>query len=154
MSWRPLDFPRVLSRHWKLLAPGSDRTNRAISAPTRTQDPSFQVVLARSSPSWSSSERYDVVFFSAWLLHVPPQRFEEFWALVLDCLNDTGRVFVIGELPGVAATEQTVEVSAGDSSTRQINGPGPDRRSSRSVTSFGEQMDQALRLETLLLQFR
>ena len=58
---------------------------------------------------WSSSERYDVVFFSAWLSHVPPQRFEEFWALVKDCLNDTGRVFVIDERPAVAATEQTVQ---------------------------------------------
>jgi demethylmenaquinone methyltransferase/2-methoxy-6-polyprenyl-1,4-benzoquinol methylase len=58
---------------------------------------------------WCSSERYDVVFFSAWLSHVPPQRFEEFWALVMDCLNDTGRVFVIDDLPAVAATEQAVE---------------------------------------------
>jgi len=32
--------------------------------------------------SWQPARRYDVVFFSAWLSHVPPQRFERFWALV------------------------------------------------------------------------
>ena len=31
--------------------------------------------------AWTPPERYDVVFFSAWLSHVPPQRFEDFWAL-------------------------------------------------------------------------
>ncbi len=30
---------------------------------------------------WQPARRYDVVFFSAWLSHVPPQRFERFWAL-------------------------------------------------------------------------
>jgi trans-aconitate methyltransferase len=28
--------------------------------------------------TWSASERYDVVFFAAWLSHVPPQRFAQF----------------------------------------------------------------------------
>jgi demethylmenaquinone methyltransferase/2-methoxy-6-polyprenyl-1,4-benzoquinol methylase len=37
---------------------------------------------------------------------VPPQRFEGFWTLVADCLNETGRVFVIDELPAVAAHER------------------------------------------------
>ncbi len=56
--------------------------------------------------TWSSSERYDVVFFSAWLSHVPPQRFAQFWELVGSCLNDRGRVFVIDELPAVARLER------------------------------------------------
>jgi demethylmenaquinone methyltransferase/2-methoxy-6-polyprenyl-1,4-benzoquinol methylase len=56
--------------------------------------------------AWSAPERYDVVFFSVWLSHVPPQRFEGFWTLVADCLNETGRVFVIDELPAVAAHER------------------------------------------------
>src|SRR5439155_24913428 len=51
---------------------------------------------------WSPLERYDVVFFSAWLSHVPPQRFAEFWALAAGCLNERGRVFFIDELPAVA----------------------------------------------------
>jgi SAM-dependent methyltransferase len=58
--------------------------------------------------SWRPRERYDVVFFSAWLSHVPPQRFDDFWALVADCLTPGGRVFVIDELPAAAVVERPV----------------------------------------------
>jgi trans-aconitate methyltransferase len=34
--------------------------------------------------AWRPDQRYDVVFFSAWLSHVPPQRFDRFWTLVAD----------------------------------------------------------------------
>ena len=57
---------------------------------------------------WSPPERYDAVFFSGWLSHVPPQLFDDFWRLVRGCLADTGRVFVIDELPAAGATEQHV----------------------------------------------
>jgi SAM-dependent methyltransferase len=36
--------------------------------------------------------RYDTVFFSFWLSHVPPERFDQFWDLVSQCLDPTGRV--------------------------------------------------------------
>jgi demethylmenaquinone methyltransferase/2-methoxy-6-polyprenyl-1,4-benzoquinol methylase len=39
--------------------------------------------------------RYDTVFFSFWLSHVPPERFDQFWTLVDRCLLPTGRVFFI-----------------------------------------------------------
>jgi demethylmenaquinone methyltransferase/2-methoxy-6-polyprenyl-1,4-benzoquinol methylase len=55
--------------------------------------------------AWHPGERYDLVFFSAWLSHVPPQRFDALWALVADCLTPHGRAFVIDELPAVAALE-------------------------------------------------
>ena len=58
--------------------------------------------------AWSPAERYDVVFFSTWLSHVPPQRFGDFWALVAGCLNEDGRVFCIDELPAVAAHEHWI----------------------------------------------
>lgn len=58
--------------------------------------------------TWTPPARYDVVFFSAWLSHVPPQRFDDFWALVAACLNDDGRVFVIDELPAAAADERSI----------------------------------------------
>ena len=39
------------------------------------------------------TERYDLVFFSFWLTHVPPSRFEWFWALVERCRRgDLGAV--------------------------------------------------------------
>jgi hypothetical protein len=55
--------------------------------------------------AWLPRARYDLVFFSAWLSHVPPQRFAAFWALVADCLTPRGRVVVIDERPAVAALE-------------------------------------------------
>lgn len=57
---------------------------------------------------WRPDRRYDVVFFSAWLSHVPPQRFAFFWDLVADCLRPGGRVFLIDELPAVAAREEAI----------------------------------------------
>jgi demethylmenaquinone methyltransferase/2-methoxy-6-polyprenyl-1,4-benzoquinol methylase len=59
--------------------------------------------------AWTPPERYDVVFFSAWLSHVPPQRFDAFWALVGSCLTPDGRVFAIDELPAAAAGERPLE---------------------------------------------
>ena len=41
---------------------------------------------------------FDVVFFSFWLSHVPPARFEEFWSLVRVALKPGGRVFFIDSL--------------------------------------------------------
>ena len=70
--------------------------------------------------TWSPAERYDVVFFSAWLSHVPPQRFDEFWALVARCLSEDGRVFVIDELPAVKALEQSIPNAVAPTVERQL----------------------------------
>jgi demethylmenaquinone methyltransferase/2-methoxy-6-polyprenyl-1,4-benzoquinol methylase len=43
--------------------------------------------------TWMPDRRYDVVFMGFWLSHVPLERFESFWSLVADCLNQDGRVF-------------------------------------------------------------
>lgn len=45
--------------------------------------------------AWEPTERYDLVFFSFWLTHVPPSRFEWFWALVDRCLAPGGRFYLI-----------------------------------------------------------
>ena len=45
--------------------------------------------------SWRPDRRYDVVFFSFWLSHVPPSRFDEFWEIVGSCLAREGRFFMI-----------------------------------------------------------
>jgi demethylmenaquinone methyltransferase/2-methoxy-6-polyprenyl-1,4-benzoquinol methylase len=44
---------------------------------------------------WSPAHRFDVVFFSFWLSHVPRSRFAAFWSLVRSCLTPAGRVFLI-----------------------------------------------------------
>jgi demethylmenaquinone methyltransferase/2-methoxy-6-polyprenyl-1,4-benzoquinol methylase len=45
--------------------------------------------------AWEPERRYDVVFFSFWLSHVPRARFSAFWALVGRCLVEGGRAFLI-----------------------------------------------------------
>ena len=57
--------------------------------------------------SWTPTETYDVVFFSFWLSHVPPERFGQFWSLVRTALAPDGRVFFIDNLasPEAAALD-------------------------------------------------
>jgi SAM-dependent methyltransferase len=45
--------------------------------------------------SWKPTRRYDAVFFSFWLSHVPEDRFESFWAMVADALNPGGAAYLI-----------------------------------------------------------
>jgi ubiquinone/menaquinone biosynthesis C-methylase UbiE len=47
---------------------------------------------------WQPDQIYDVVFFSFWLSHVPPERFEAFWEVVQRSLKENGRVFIIDSL--------------------------------------------------------
>jgi 2-polyprenyl-3-methyl-5-hydroxy-6-metoxy-1,4-benzoquinol methylase len=47
--------------------------------------------------TWSTPERFDVVFFSAWLSHVPHSRFAQFWDLLRGLLADGGRVLFLDE---------------------------------------------------------
>lgn len=48
--------------------------------------------------TWQPRERYDVIFFSFWLSHVPCERFDAFWRTVRAALADGGRVFFIDSL--------------------------------------------------------
>lgn len=48
--------------------------------------------------SWVPPANFDVVFFSFWLSHVPPARFEEFWAIVKAALKPGGQAFFIDSL--------------------------------------------------------
>jgi demethylmenaquinone methyltransferase/2-methoxy-6-polyprenyl-1,4-benzoquinol methylase len=47
--------------------------------------------------SWTTDDRFDVIFFSAWLSHVPSSRFDEFWRLLRRLLAVDGRVLFIDE---------------------------------------------------------
>jgi demethylmenaquinone methyltransferase/2-methoxy-6-polyprenyl-1,4-benzoquinol methylase len=44
---------------------------------------------------WEPAERFDLVFFSFWLSHVPEERFDEFWSRVRAALEPGGRVFLV-----------------------------------------------------------
>lgn len=71
---------------------------------------------------WRPEQRYDAVFFSAWLSHVPPQRFDPFWALLDACLTDRGRVFLIDELPAVKTEERLVPGAVAPAVKRPLAG--------------------------------
>ena len=55
--------------------------------------------------SWKPDRRYDVVFFSFWLSHVPPELFQRFWDLVATALRPGGRVFFIDNIASGATAE-------------------------------------------------
>jgi trans-aconitate methyltransferase len=47
--------------------------------------------------SWIPDRRYDVVFMSGWVSHVPADLFESFWARVAAALAPQGRVFFVDD---------------------------------------------------------
>jgi demethylmenaquinone methyltransferase/2-methoxy-6-polyprenyl-1,4-benzoquinol methylase len=77
--------------------------------------------------SWDPGERFDLIFFSAWLSHVPAGRFDQFWASLRALLADGGRVAFIDEhiderakenyLPG---RDEIVERTLHDGTTFQV----------------------------------
>jgi 2-polyprenyl-3-methyl-5-hydroxy-6-metoxy-1,4-benzoquinol methylase len=77
--------------------------------------------------SWNPAARFDVIFFSAWLSHVPTDRFAEFWQLLGNLLAEHGRVLFIdehvderGKEAYVADQNEVVERRLGDGSTFRI----------------------------------
>jgi demethylmenaquinone methyltransferase/2-methoxy-6-polyprenyl-1,4-benzoquinol methylase len=67
---------------------------------------------------WRPAERFDLVFFSFWLSHVPEARFDEFWALVRSALRSGGRVFLIDSSAGDKAHTGTDQ--KGELETRTV----------------------------------
>jgi len=72
---------------------------------------------------WCPDRSYEVVFFSFWLSHVPPDRFGDFWALVRDCLAPGGRVFFIDSLyePTTTARDQPLGKPEAVTMMRRLN---------------------------------
>ena len=53
--------------------------------------------------NWKPNQRFDLVFFSFWLSHVPAARFDEFWSLVRAALAPGGRIFLVDSSAGDTA---------------------------------------------------
>jgi 2-polyprenyl-3-methyl-5-hydroxy-6-metoxy-1,4-benzoquinol methylase len=73
--------------------------------------------------AWEPDRRYDVVFFGFWLSHVPPARFEPFWAVVADCLKPQGRVFFADD--AYRTLDELVEGPSSPVIRRQLNDGTP-----------------------------
>jgi SAM-dependent methyltransferase len=69
--------------------------------------------------AWQPAERFDLVFFSFWLSHVPEERFDEFWSLVRAALVTGGRVFLVDS--GAGDTAHTGTDQADGEETRSLS---------------------------------
>lgn len=77
--------------------------------------------------SWNPGRRFDVVFFSAWLSHVPASKFAEFWQLLERLLAEGGRVLFIDEHVDerakeayVAGQDEVIERRLNDGTTFRV----------------------------------
>jgi len=68
---------------------------------------------------WEPAERFELVFFSFWLSHVPEERFDEFWSLVRAALVPGGRVFLVDS--GAGDTAHTGTAQADGEETRSLS---------------------------------
>ena len=53
---------------------------------------------------WQPEQQYDLVFFSFWLSHVPPERVDEFLAKVARAVHPGGRLFIVDSRRAVTST--------------------------------------------------
>jgi len=77
---------------------------------------------------WQPDRTYDVVVFTFWLSHVPPERFADFWELVRRCVGQQGRVFFVDSLGPESTTNDHREMRPGDISVRRKLNDGRDFR--------------------------
>jgi demethylmenaquinone methyltransferase/2-methoxy-6-polyprenyl-1,4-benzoquinol methylase len=95
---------------------------------------------------WQPDAQYDVVAFTFWLSHVPPELFDAFWDLVGRCLVRHGRVFFVDSLDVRSTTFDHRELRAGEVSvTRELN----DGRRYRIFKLFYAQDELTRRLAAL-----
>jgi SAM-dependent methyltransferase len=96
---------------------------------------------------WRPDRRYDTVFFSFWLSHVPRRLFEKFWELVGSCLRPGGGAFLIDNRRDPTRTTQDPYVidEADDVQRRQLS----DGSEHRVVKVFYEPAELAGQLRRL-----
>lgn len=101
--------------------------------------------------TWLSKEqpkkRFDTIFFSFWLSHVPPERFDLFWNSLKGWLKPGGRVFLIDSSYEVSSTAKDQSLRGPDDSvvTRRLN----DGRTFEIVKVFYQPERLEKRLESL-----
>jgi demethylmenaquinone methyltransferase/2-methoxy-6-polyprenyl-1,4-benzoquinol methylase len=96
---------------------------------------------------WEPATKYDVVFFSFWLSHVPDELFESFWARIDLALKPSGRVFFIDSLRAESSTASNHTLPASDEAItlRKLN----DGREYRVVKIFYDPKTLESRLRSL-----
>jgi len=84
--------------------------------------------------AWTPSQRYDLVFMSFWLSHVPDSRLDGFWTMVRDALAPGGSAWVIDSAhdPTSTARDHPRPDAGAGVVTRKLN----DGRTFRIVKLF------------------
>jgi len=102
--------------------------------------------------AWQPSAQFDVIFFSFWLSHVPPERFDDFWRTVDQALHTGGRVFFVDSRynPTSTAKNHQLEGAESTTTTRRLN----DGREYRIVKIFYEAEKLAKHLAELGWEFK
>lgn len=97
--------------------------------------------------AWRPVRRYDAIFFSFWLSHVPDQRFAAFWELVTSALAPGGAVYLIDSAfdPTSTAKDHVLPGREAGIVTRKLN----DGREFRIVKVFYEPAALAAKLGPL-----
>src|SRR5215470_180817 len=72
---------------------------------------------------WRPVRRYDVVFFSFWLSHVPEERFASFWEIVASALAPGGAAYLIDSAFDPSSTAKDHALPGRDAGvvTRKLN---------------------------------
>ncbi len=116
---------------------------------TRVAAPNVDYAIADLF-AWQPQERYDLVFMSFWLSHVPEDRFDGFWRTVRSALAEGGSAYVIDsgwDVTG-SATNHVRPDRAGGVAQRKLN----DGSEYRVVKIFHEPAALAQRLARLGLR--
>ncbi|MDP9343756.1 MAG: class I SAM-dependent methyltransferase [Actinomycetota bacterium] len=116
---RVLELARGTGLYTRELVPFADSITALDASPEmldaarrRVRSPTVRFLHADVF-SWEPDGRYDVVFFSFWLSHVPPRHFERFWDRVAAFLAPGGRVFFMDEGRHTHWQEEFVDEAAG-----------------------------------------
>jgi len=94
---------------------------------------------------WRPTRRYDLVFMSFWLSHVPHARFDAFWAMVRDALAPQGLAYIVDSAhdPTSTAVDHATPDKRAGLVTRKLD----DGREFRIVKIFWEPGALAQRLQ-------
>lgn len=73
--------------------------------------------------AWRPDARYDLVFMSFWLSHVPADRFDAFWATLRDALAPGGAVYLIDSAhdPTSTAVNHVLPEDGSEVATRKLD---------------------------------
>jgi demethylmenaquinone methyltransferase/2-methoxy-6-polyprenyl-1,4-benzoquinol methylase len=113
-------FTAELARRVRSLT-AVDASPRMLERNRREVDASNVAYMEADLFSWAPDRTYDAVFFGFWLSHVPPDRFDQFSALVVSCIEGNGRVAFVDEDDRAAPSDTLAMVDGIPAASRRLS---------------------------------